>query len=875
MAFALLSKSQSKTQGSVKPVPKQKSARGQRPADSRIGFAKPVFQPPATALPTAPVIQTKLKVGEPDDKFEQEADRVAELMENGNSLISPSAAAQSRGPAGGLQHLYGNQPVLQMRNGSGGLPAPSVPLRPSQGGILQRKCACGGAAGMSGECEECSKKKRFGLQTKLKVNEPGDIYEQEADRIADQVMATPAHHAVSGAPPRIQRFAGQPTGQTDAAPASVDQALASPGRPLDPALWQDMEQRFGYDFSRVRVHTGAAAEQSAQDIDADAYSVGRDVVFGAGQYAPGTTAGDRLIAHELAHVVQQGHSTGMLQRSPRRQGRARDKLTSIDPKTARLVMELIMTIIAKIEANPTHPSRWASDPSISKYRELLSLWFELTYGKKADGSKLEGEEFASAFERANAETTPIFQASLQGAPTSFRQVVSDRWYPNFFELEKRAASERRIAKLVETTTSFRLPSPEPISFDEFLRVASANNSRSPVLQRGAGIKVGRAVPGFTYYASQDEPRLVLWASSEGVFFLLGDQIYKQSIAGFSDDIILGALIKAAQDVGPFVNLITAVVDIAISLTPVGVVYDLTMASKAIAQGNWRDAALELLPGPALNKATKLAKATRIGRAAFRGGAKGAKLLGKAISGTASFVGRGIGKVRGKAKPGLWLVAEEVGEAGATKGYHFLGEGEDVWRAVPDTEAEQFIRCSTCRWTPSGKDLRTAEAEVSAAERELVGGGFIEGPAKATRPGRVPKTGFGEKARREFEKVRDGYAKRLGVPSGGQVHHGIELQVLDRYPGVYTAKELNAFENMRGIGTEQARRQQLHQSKVREIWDRHYARMDKEIAAAGLKPGTAKYSEYVKRNLQDGRDEIDYVLGQFFTEYRTGKPRSFR
>ncbi|MGH7496701.1 MAG: DUF4157 domain-containing protein [bacterium] len=195
-----------------------------------------------------------------------------------------------------------------MRNDSGGLPAPSVPLRPGQSGILQRKCACGGAAGMSGECAECSNKKRSGLQTKLKVNEPGDIYEQEADRVADQVLATPAHHAVSGAPPRIQRFAGQPTGQMDAAPASVDQALASPGRPLEPALRQDMEQRFGYDFSRVRVHSGTDAEQSAQDVNAHAYTVGHDIVFGAGRFAPQTHQGRRLLAHELTHFVQQtGH----------------------------------------------------------------------------------------------------------------------------------------------------------------------------------------------------------------------------------------------------------------------------------------------------------------------------------------------------------------------------------------------------------------------------------------------------------------------------------------------------------------------------------------------------------------------------------------
>src|SRR5436190_6767469 len=117
-------------------------------------------------------------------------------------------------------------------------------LLPSRNLLIQRKCACGGTPGPTGECEECSKKKRVGVQTKLRVNEPGDIYEQEADRIADQVMSTTAHPTLNGAPLRIQRFAGQPTAQAGTAPASIDQVLASPGMRLEPALRHDMEQRF-------------------------------------------------------------------------------------------------------------------------------------------------------------------------------------------------------------------------------------------------------------------------------------------------------------------------------------------------------------------------------------------------------------------------------------------------------------------------------------------------------------------------------------------------------------------------------------------------------------------------------------------------------
>lgn len=184
-------------------------------------------------------------------------------------------------------------------------------------GIIQRKCACGNTAMAGDECEQCGKNKQLGLQAKLKVNEPGDVYEQEADRVANQIMTAPAHSAVSSAQPTIQRFSGQSSGG-DAASASVGKVLSGPGRQLEPALREDMEQRFGCDFSSVRVHSDAAAEQSARDVNAHAYTVGHNIVFGLGAFAPGTREGQRLIAHELTHVVQQstGQITEAVQREP-------------------------------------------------------------------------------------------------------------------------------------------------------------------------------------------------------------------------------------------------------------------------------------------------------------------------------------------------------------------------------------------------------------------------------------------------------------------------------------------------------------------------------------------------------------------------------
>lgn len=186
--------------------------------------------------------------------------------------------------------------------------APKKPAAVGTTGILQRKCAsCGNHTGASGECTDC-KKKQSTLQRKLTIGASNDPLEQEADRIADQVLAAPTNAATSGSPLRIQRYAGQASESANTAPASVERVLAGSGRPLEAELQQDMGQRFGYDFSSVRVHSDAAAAQSARAVNAYAYTAGHDIVFGAGEFAPSTTRGKRLLAHELVHVAQQGAS---------------------------------------------------------------------------------------------------------------------------------------------------------------------------------------------------------------------------------------------------------------------------------------------------------------------------------------------------------------------------------------------------------------------------------------------------------------------------------------------------------------------------------------------------------------------------------------
>lgn len=123
-------------------------------------------------------------------------------------------------------------------------------------------------------------------------------------RVHAEVQATPKS---SFSPVRtgfLQRSSASHAGPATVPPI-VQEVLHSPGQPLDPATRAYMEPRFGHDFSRVRVHTDARAAESARTVNALAYTVVPNIVFNKGEYAPQTTAGKELLAHELTHVVQQ------------------------------------------------------------------------------------------------------------------------------------------------------------------------------------------------------------------------------------------------------------------------------------------------------------------------------------------------------------------------------------------------------------------------------------------------------------------------------------------------------------------------------------------------------------------------------------------
>lgn len=197
--------------------------------------------------------------------------------------------------------------------------APARPPFVSGARLLQRKSACGvGASGITGTCEGCERERSLGLQAKLVAGEPGDALEREADRIAARVLdsTAAATQRVSAAPvPRIHRDAASGA-MADAAPASVAATLSSGGEAPSPGTRAFFEPRFGHDCGRVRVHRGAAAEPWARDVAAHAYTVGHHMAFAQGHHSPRTAEGRRLIAHELAHLLQQSGSAAAAEGGP-------------------------------------------------------------------------------------------------------------------------------------------------------------------------------------------------------------------------------------------------------------------------------------------------------------------------------------------------------------------------------------------------------------------------------------------------------------------------------------------------------------------------------------------------------------------------------
>src|SRR5215204_4097145 len=213
---------------------------------------------------------------------------------------------------------------------------------------LHRKasCACGGSCP---SCRSCT--------SGLKVSHPNDAAGTEADDVANRVMRTPdkaakaiAKHASS--PDTIHRKCGECDEQEEKTiqrkplslsgsssaqtPGHVGSAIGSGGQQLDFQTRNFFEPRLGYDLSGVRVHTGSSGSESARAVDARAYTLGNNIVFGSGEYDPLSDGGKHLLAHELAHVAQ---NSERVSGETMHRKLIVDAASSDDPKTAVSMMD--------------------------------------------------------------------------------------------------------------------------------------------------------------------------------------------------------------------------------------------------------------------------------------------------------------------------------------------------------------------------------------------------------------------------------------------------------------------------------------------------------------------------------------------------------
>jgi hypothetical protein len=284
---------------------------------------------------------------------------------------------------------------------------------------VQRKpiCACGGG------CPGCLG--GLVIQPKLRIGQPDDKYEQEADQTADRIMRMPElenqrmparrlaknpsgretedDEQIRAKPigaqitPRVQRQTQseeeeeeeeliqtkEVAGQTaDVVTPNLGDniiSLIGGGRPLSESERAFFEPRFGHDFRQVRVHADTRAAESARSINARAYTFGHDVVFGAGQYYPGISTSQNLLAHELTHIVQQAGKGGLvLQRQPRAPTEATEGEEDTD-EVGDIIVGGLETVAEQAKDNNPKVKKEIIEPL---EREARRQWERLSTGEQ-------------------------------------------------------------------------------------------------------------------------------------------------------------------------------------------------------------------------------------------------------------------------------------------------------------------------------------------------------------------------------------------------------------------------------------------------------------------------------------------------------------
>ncbi len=579
------------------------------------------------------------------------------------------------------------------------------------------------------------------------------------------------------------------------------------GKLLDPATRADMESKFGEDFSEVRVHTGEAASGAALDAGARAFTSGRDIVFGEGFYAPLRSEGRRLIAHELAHVVQQSRAGG---KSASR--------SAVESEARQAGASAAAGQVATVQAGA---------------------------GGGAQADPMTEDEIQQRIAENEAK---VANASPQEADELFKE---------------REALQQQM--------SAATPAPEAPAPPQPAQVPSAPPAEAPKVQP-FDPQAGNPFVKWLLYRN-DTPVLDALTNDKN---LKTAQDVAMGVTITAGTIATGGLLaEAAAGAGAGAVTAGAIGGAGGSATSVALksAYkgELPTAKEAITEigvGALTGGVGGGLGGAATNAGLGKIASGAIGGA---GGAATQTLADAAISGKAP-----------TAKAALTDIAKGAafGAALSKAGSSLESSAAEPSAAPGEAEAPSVEKTGEETQAPPEADAPSAEApkglgDVPPDIDEAVEQGIVEEPlatdrpSPLSRPQRPASRGAAAAAREQFGDYRGDYANRLSVAEGGQVHHAVELQALDKYPGVYSEPELNALENMRGIPPELQGRRQLHNSKIREILDRHYRGLDAEIAARQLQPGTPEYNGLVRDWLASGSRQVDWALDPFFSESRAG------
>ncbi len=219
--------------------------------------------------------------------------------------------------------------------------------------------------------------------------------------------------------------------------------LQGSGRPLDNYTRSSMESRFGYDFGNVRVHTDAQAVEAAKAINARAFTIGRDVVFGAGEYTPDTETGKRLLAHELTHVIQQGKDgNSRIARQPRSLNQSIDPGILPDEELHREINLIRRWLLENPGASPE------KDQLMTALHAMESEVFRRRTDNKpieVKGFKIPGFAFTGKEQKEAGEPTGSYvDLSYLPSKGEFKCIFQLRWdfEAGFSEADKRTYKAR-------------------------------------------------------------------------------------------------------------------------------------------------------------------------------------------------------------------------------------------------------------------------------------------------------------------------------------------------------------------------------------------------------------------------------------------------